>query len=123
MKRIKSLLYLGWFTFLHFLKKFLGIRRGIESFEKNYFQEKLFPFDHEADMAILESMKCTACMMCEDEGKLPFHYLPLSMLRDLPGFLQVKYHPQYGEEIYCPFGVDIPLIINFARRSSCSQKA
>lgn len=122
MEKLKSHLYLAWCTFLHFLKKLTGRRKGLDKFKENYFSEGLVPLKSKEEKAVLQAMKCTNCGLCRENevewkegGFLEPHYVLLAMLRDFSMYRMFKNVRLRGsvKEIFCPFGVDFEAVFSY----------
>jgi len=103
---LKSWFFLAFNFFIAQLKKFLGLRKGVKSFIKNYMEDGIYPVSADGLDVISSMEKCLSCGYCEIKGKSGASQVP-HILRDISS-CEVSFVEDYlsGEE-ECPFGVDL----------------
>ena len=111
---VKSWLFLALNFVITIFKKLSGMRRGAESFIKNYESEGLYPVSPDLKEVILSAERCISCGYCEVKGEKGISIIPhlardISMLKDL----RMEITP-----VECPFGVSFDKIAALTHNES-----
>jgi len=134
MRKFKALIFLGYHFTLHFMKRFLPFaRRGLDEFNKDYRDDRIFAISPEQRELIPHYSHCYSCRLCDtvcpeisqNPAFLAPSFLVSSFSRSLTDFYHFEATNSCAQcsscETICPQDVPIKRLIDYMKETQSSH--